>query len=109
MDSQLSGCSWWDRLYAKQVMRAFITFTVQSADFKKHSSLTCLKITALGRQSSLLGVGLLFGSILAFGAYQTSQDPSNYWVSLGASVILAGLMGTRYYHSGKFMPAGLIA
>ncbi|CAL8076284.1 unnamed protein product [Orchesella dallaii] len=56
-----------------------------------------------------LGVGLIFGAILAFGAYQTSQDPSNYLVTLGVSGILAGVMGTRYYYSGKFMPAGLIA
>lgn len=56
-----------------------------------------------------LGVGLLFGAVLAYGAYQTSQNPSNYLVGLGASALLAGVMGNRYYHSGKFMPAGLIA
>jgi len=56
-----------------------------------------------------LGVGILFGAVLAYGAYQTSQNPSNYLVGLGASALLAGVMGTRFYHSGKFMPAGLIA
>lgn len=62
----------------------------------------------LGSTASL-GVGLLFGAVLAYGAYQTSQNPSNYLVGLGASALLAGVMGNRYYHSGKFMPAGLIA
>lgn len=55
-----------------------------------------------------LGAGLLFGGILGFGAYQTSQNPDNYYVTLGTSVVLGGLMGARYYNSGKFMPAGLI-
>lgn len=52
---------------------------------------------------------MLFGAVLAYGAYQTSQNPTNYLVGLGASALLAGVMGNRYYHSGKFMPAGLIA
>ncbi|ODM95728.1 Transmembrane protein [Orchesella cincta] len=56
-----------------------------------------------------LGVGILFGAVLAYGAYQTSQNPSNYLVGLGASALLAGVMGNRFYHSGKFMPAGMIA
>ncbi|CAL8115796.1 unnamed protein product [Orchesella dallaii] len=56
-----------------------------------------------------LGVGILFGAVLAYGAYQSSQNPSNYLVGLGASALLAGVMGNRYYHSGKFMPAGMIA
>uniref|UniRef100_G3RLA3 Transmembrane protein 14C n=1 Tax=Gorilla gorilla gorilla TaxID=9595 RepID=G3RLA3_GORGO len=44
-----------------------------------------------------LAAGLLFGSLAGLGAYQLSQDPRNVWVFLG------------FYHSGKFMPAGLIA
>jgi len=56
-----------------------------------------------------LGMGLLFGSVLAYGAYQTSQNPSNYLIGLGASAVLAGVMGSRFYSSGKFMPAGLVA
>jgi len=55
-----------------------------------------------------LGAGLLFGSILGFGAYQMSQDPSNYTLSLGTSAVLGGMMGYRFYNSGKFMPAGLV-
>ncbi|XP_069676461.1 transmembrane protein 14C [Periplaneta americana] len=55
-----------------------------------------------------LGAGLLFGSILCYGAYQSSQNPNNYMVLLGTSGTLAGLMGYRFYNSGKFMPAGLV-
>lgn len=28
---------------------------------------------------------------------------------VAASAVLAGVMGNRFYHSGKFMPAGLVA
>ncbi|XP_032682168.1 transmembrane protein 14C [Odontomachus brunneus] len=56
-----------------------------------------------------LGAGLLFGSMLGYGAYQTSQDPTNIAVFLGTSTALGGLMGYRYYNSGKIMPAGMIA
>lgn len=56
-----------------------------------------------------LGAGLLFGSMLGYGAYQTSQDPTNVAVFLGTSTALGGLMGYRYYNSGKIMPAGMIA
>ncbi|XP_067140096.1 transmembrane protein 14C-like [Centruroides vittatus] len=60
-----------------------------------------------GSISSLIA-GLAFGVILTFGAYQTSQDPNNCYLSLGASIVLAGVMGSRFLNSGKFMPAGLI-
>ncbi|XP_024103777.3 transmembrane protein 14C isoform X1 [Pongo abelii] len=56
-----------------------------------------------------LAAGLLFGSLASLGAYQLSQDPRNVWVFLATSGTLAGIMGMRFYHSGKFMPAGLIA
>lgn len=55
-----------------------------------------------------LGAGLLFGSILGYGAYQTSVDPTNVGVFLGASTTLGGIMGYRFYNSGKIMPAGII-
>ncbi|CAH1775015.1 unnamed protein product [Owenia fusiformis] len=55
-----------------------------------------------------LGMGLLFGSILGFGAHLTSQDPKNVWVTLVAGGMLAGVMGSRFYNSGKFMPAGMV-
>ncbi|NP_001093286.1 transmembrane protein 14C [Bombyx mandarina] len=55
-----------------------------------------------------LGAGIIFGSILGVGAYQLSQDPSNYTLTLGTTTALGGLMGYRYYNSRKFMPAGLM-
>lgn len=55
-----------------------------------------------------LGAGLLFGSALAYGAWQISQDPANYSVQLATSSILAGVMGYRFYNSGKIMPAGVV-
>lgn len=55
-----------------------------------------------------LGAGIIFGSILGVGAYQLSQDPSNYTLMLGTTTTLGGLMGYRYYNSRKFMPAGLV-
>ncbi|XP_057336957.1 transmembrane protein 14C [Microplitis mediator] len=56
-----------------------------------------------------LAAGLLFGTILGYGAYQTSQDPRNCAVLLGSSATLGGMMGYRYYSTGKIMPAGVIA
>lgn len=56
-----------------------------------------------------MAAGLLFGSVLGYGAYQTSQDPTNVAVFLGTSTALGGLMGYRFYNSGKIMPAGIIA
>ncbi|XP_044263180.1 transmembrane protein 14C [Tribolium madens] len=55
-----------------------------------------------------LAAGLLFGSALAYGAFQVSRDPSNYSVQLVTSSILAGVMGYRFYNSGKIMPAGVV-
>lgn len=55
-----------------------------------------------------LGAGLIFGSALAYGAWQVSQDPSNYSLQLATSSILAGVMGYRFYNSGKIMPAGAV-
>ncbi|XP_076280820.1 transmembrane protein 14C [Lasioglossum baleicum] len=55
-----------------------------------------------------LGAGLLFGGILGYGAYQVSGDPSNVGVLLGGSTTLGGIMGYRFYNSGKIMPAGII-
>lgn len=55
-----------------------------------------------------LGAGLIFGSALAIGAMQASQSPPQYAVQTWASAILAGMMGYRFYNSGKVMPAGVI-
>ncbi|XP_028289267.1 transmembrane protein 14C isoform X2 [Parambassis ranga] len=56
-----------------------------------------------------LAAGLLFGGLAGFGAYQTSNDPQNIWVSLATSGAMTGIMGKRFYGSRKFMPAGLMA
>ncbi|XP_068253357.1 transmembrane protein 14C-like isoform X1 [Nyctibius grandis] len=56
-----------------------------------------------------LAAGLFFGSLAGLGAYQLSQNPNNVWISLITSGALTAVMGTRFYNSGKFMPAGLIA
>ena len=56
-----------------------------------------------------LGAGVLFGSLLGFGAYQMTNNPNNYYLTLGTSTVLGGMMGMRFINSGKFMPAGLIA
>ena len=55
-----------------------------------------------------LGAGLLFGSILCYGAYQTSRNPNDFGLIFGTSTALGGLMGYRFYNSGKFMPAGIV-
>ncbi|CAN7989262.1 unnamed protein product, partial [Ixodes hexagonus] len=66
-----------------------------------------------------LAAGLIFGGLALIGAYQTSQDPGNFYLSIGnicmllysAAVagILAGLMGYRFASTSKIMPAGLVA
>ncbi|KAM8838877.1 transmembrane protein 14C-like isoform 1-T2 [Synchiropus picturatus] len=61
-----------------------------------------------GSFMSLLA-GLVFGSLSAAGAYLSSQDPNNVWLSLGSSGTLAVVMTLRFLNSWKFMPAGLMA
>lgn len=56
-----------------------------------------------------LAAGLSFGSVLGVGAYLTSVNPNNYYLTFGTSAVLGSLMGYRFVNSGKFMPAGLIA
>ncbi|KAL4235632.1 Transmembrane protein 14C [Mactra antiquata] len=56
-----------------------------------------------------LAAGLTFGSLAAAGAYQTTQNPGEVKLSMGTSATLLCLMGYRFYNSGKFMPAGLVA
>lgn len=56
-----------------------------------------------------MAAGLIFGTALAIGAYQVTQNPSQYGLQLGASSILAGVMGYRFSRSGKIMPAGVVA
>lgn len=55
-----------------------------------------------------LMAGLAFGSLMGYGTYQTSNDPQNVNLSLVTSGLLAGVMGYRFFNTGKFMPAGLV-
>jgi len=55
-----------------------------------------------------LVAGLSFGSVLGVGAYMTSVNPENYYLSFGTSAVLGSFMGYRFINSGKFMPSGLI-
>ncbi|CAD5111695.1 DgyrCDS981 [Dimorphilus gyrociliatus] len=56
-----------------------------------------------------LGMGLLFGSLSAFGAYKVSANPKDALFLLCVSGTLGAVMGYRSLNSGKFMPAGLVA
>nr|AIW62490.1 hypothetical protein [Scytodes thoracica] len=60
-----------------------------------------------GSTNSLVA-GVAFGSLLAFGAYQTSVDEKNILLSFATSTVLGLIMGYRFFNTGKFMPAGLI-
>lgn len=55
-----------------------------------------------------LAAGLLFGGALLYGAVEASRDPANFTVQLAATSILTGVMGYRFYNSGKIMPAGVV-
>ncbi|XP_075678137.1 transmembrane protein 14C isoform X2 [Dermatophagoides pteronyssinus] len=55
-----------------------------------------------------LMAGLGFGVVLSIGAYFSSENPRHYHLLLATSLALAGLMGYRFYKTGKFMPAGLV-
>lgn len=56
--------------------------------------------------------GLVFGVILAVGAYINSAklfaNPNSYLL-LVACIVLGAVMGYRFYKTQKFMPAALIA
>ncbi|KAJ6630493.1 Transmembrane protein, partial [Pseudolycoriella hygida] len=56
--------------------------------------------------------GLIFGVILAVGAYLNSPklfSNANSYLLLITCFVLGSFMGCRFYNSKKFMPAGLIA
>ncbi|XP_014245684.1 transmembrane protein 14C [Cimex lectularius] len=54
-----------------------------------------------------LAAGLLFGTAIAYGAYQVSRN-HYHTPSLIASSSLGALMGYKFASSGKIMPAGLL-
>ena len=54
-------------------------------------------------------MALTFGSLAGYGAYQTSKDPAKYYLSLGVSTVLTGVMGSQALSLGKFMPTGMVA
>ncbi|XP_025424837.1 transmembrane protein 14C isoform X2 [Sipha flava] len=56
-----------------------------------------------------LSAGLVFGSLLGYGAYQTTKNPNNLALSLGTSAVLGGIMGIRFINTGKVMPAGILS
>lgn len=56
-----------------------------------------------------LGAGLLFGGLAGLGAYRSSADSKDVWLSLGVSASLGVLMGQKFLKTRKFMPAGLTA
>ncbi|XP_006792369.1 transmembrane protein 14C-like [Neolamprologus brichardi] len=60
-----------------------------------------------GSVTSLVA-GLLFGVLAAVGAYLTSKNPRNVWLSAGTAGTLCVVMGLRFLGSWKFMPAGLM-
>eukprot|EP00095_Tigriopus_kingsejongensis_P003547 snap_masked-scaffold106_size358372-processed-gene-2.19 protein:Tk03547 transcript:snap_masked-scaffold106_size358372-processed-gene-2.19-mRNA-1 annotation:"hypothetical protein BRAFLDRAFT_123564" len=53
--------------------------------------------------------GLICGGLLGLGAYQTSKNPQNFYLSLVVATLITGVMGSRFFNSGKIMPAGLVA
>lgn len=55
-----------------------------------------------------LAAGLLFGTALIYGAVEASRDPPSFSTQLAATSILTGVMGYRFYNSGKIMPAGVV-
>ncbi len=48
-------------------------------------------------------MGILFGAVIMYGAYQTSHNPSNYLVGLGASAVLAGWFINEIMQNDEWM------
>ncbi|XP_068135462.1 transmembrane protein 14A [Hyperolius riggenbachi] len=63
------------------------------------------------RKGSIVSLiaGLSFGLLAAYGAMRVSYDPSDIKISLIAAGSLSVIMGVRYNHSRKFIPAGAVA
>lgn len=50
----------------------------------------------------------MFGSALMYGAMEASKEPPHISIQLATTSILTGVMGYRFYNSGKIMPAGVV-
>ena len=63
------------------------------------------------RKGSLpsLTIGLLTGMVLLYAAYQVSLNPQNATLGFVVCAFLAAVMGFRFFKTGAFMPAGLVA
>ena len=61
-----------------------------------------------GNLPSLI-MGMASGLLLFYAAYQVSLSPQNAVLGLLISGSLAVMMGYRFFQSGAFMPAGLVA
>ncbi|XP_054153859.1 transmembrane protein 14C-like [Oppia nitens] len=96
-------------LMKNQIFGIEMPFDVISAAFASTVAIGGLMGYLKAKSTYSLIAGLVFGGVLGFGAYQTSVNPRNYYLTLGTSVVLGALMGYRALNSGKFMPAGLVA
>ncbi|XP_073529238.1 transmembrane protein 14A [Phyllobates terribilis] len=67
-------------------------------------------LTGFSRKGSIvsLAAGLFFGLLSAYGALRVSYNPRDIKISLIAAGSLAVIMGLRYNHGRKLMPAGLL-
>jgi uncharacterized membrane protein (UPF0136 family) len=63
-----------------------------------------------GSTASLIG-GLAFGSLLVGSGVMISGESQyqGHILATGASGAMAAGMGYRFFHTGKFMPAGMVA
>ena len=68
-------------------------------------------VMGYARKGSLpsLVMGLASGLILCYAAYQVSLNPQNAVLGFVVCFCLAAMMGYRFFQSGAFMPAGLVA
>ena len=63
-----------------------------------------------GSFGSLMGGGACGAGLIAAGVLiQRGQDFEGHALGLGWGTVLAGSMGSRFFRTGKFMPAGLAA